>query len=143
MDQEYTNPPFAIDQRPISYRGSTIYAVMMRKVHKSANCSNPRSYDVVNHAFETRSTKTGGTHLTSKQYSGKDEKETEELFWRVAENMQMASEAGMLAIYFRDLDSFASKLASTTKASTPTNQPTSNTQAPISTAVRGSFSHSE
>ena len=146
MDQEYSaNPPYEITNRPTYHRGSTIYQAMVAKIHRGANCSNPRSYNSAYHCFETRSARADAgqaLRFTPKQYSGKDERETEQIFWSLAERMGFTSEAGMLGVYFKDLESFSAKLSSTTatKSNNQMSQHPNNSQSSRSNLSRQSVS---
>ena len=135
---DYPNPPFLNSDRPSYARNSTIYDKMIAKLHYSAHCANPRSYDPIHHSMETRTSKldhAGCGLLSAKYYSGRSLEETELVFWNLVRSKYTNGDA-MIAIFFRDNEPLIAKSASKkihnleSKANflgqTPTANPTLN-----------------
>ena len=113
--ESFSNPPLEIQERPIYMKDSILYNVMISKIHQAAHSLNPRSYDLTHHSLETRSSKNehkNCTIMTPKNYAGKTERDTEEVFWKLVEG-KYTVDNGLRAVYFRDLEPFSTKLTNT------------------------------
>ena len=110
--ENYPNPPEEICQRPIYLKESTVYKVMMAKIHIAGN-QRDKLYCFTHHSIETRSTRDApapcAQKATASKFSGETVQITEALFLMCASEGGHTIENGVTAVYFAEFEKLGGK----------------------------------
>ena len=120
----YKNPSQAVQQRNAITRHGEVYNLMLLRIHTGARSENPRVYDGNHHSIKTRNSRVHYTTCnlnTAKTYARKDLQTTEEAFFQLAVNLNLADTNSntIIPVYFSELEELSSKISKSRKPKLP------------------------